>query len=97
MDIYEVKDKYPKQLSGGENQRFSILRAIISNPKIVIADEPTGNLDSINSEQIYKLIRDLHKKFQITFIIVTHAIINPLKNERIISLKDGIIIEDHTY
>ena len=65
-------DHYPSQLSGGEKQRVSIARALINNPQIIFADEPSGNLDSTSAENLYKLFFDIRDKYNTTFIIVTH-------------------------
>ncbi len=83
----------PAELSGGEQQRVAIARALINNPKIIFADEPTGNLDSKNSEMIHNLFIELKNKFNITLLIVTH---NPeLVNlaDRVIKMQDGKIFE----
>lgn len=92
-----VYKHYPKEMSGGEQQRTAIARAIIGNPRLVIADEPTGNLDSNSAEQVYKIIRQLHEEHKITFIIVTHDKIIPQKNDRIFTLKDGEVIKDEIF
>lgn len=84
----------PGQLSGGEQQRVAIARALINNPKIIFADEPTGNLDSKASAEIIKILRDLHKKMGHTIIMVTHEDDTAANAERIIKLKDGLIIDD---
>lgn len=97
VGISHVYNHYPKEMSGGEQQRTAIARAIMGKPKLIIADEPTGNLDSASAEQVYSLIRELHTNLQTTFIIVTHANIKPLKGDRIITLKDGEIIKDVLY
>lgn len=97
VGLNHVYNHYPKEMSGGEQQRTAIIRAVIANPELIIADEPTGNLDSDSANQVYNIIRTLHKKHNKTFIIVTHDKINPLKDERIITLKDGEIIKDVTY
>lgn len=97
VGISHIKNHYPKQMSGGEQQRVAIARAIMGKPKLIIADEPTGNLDSANAIQVYEIIRKLHKERNITFIIVTHDRITPEKNDRLMRLKDGIIIEDTVY
>lgn len=94
VGLGHVHKNYPLEMSGGEAQRTAIVRAIISKPKLVIADEPTGNLDSENATGIYNLIRDLHKKYQMTFIIVTHDKIEAHKGDRIITLSDGKVIKD---
>lgn len=97
VGLGHVYNHYPKEMSGGEQQRTAIARAIIGNPKLIIADEPTGNLDSNNAKQVYDLIRKLHKDYKMTFIIVTHDNINPEKGDRLITLKDGLIISDEVY
>lgn len=84
------------KISGGQQQRAAIARALINNPKIVLADEPTGNLDSENSEQIYQLLRNINREFGTTFIIVTHDLKIAEKCDRIISILDGKIIEDRS-
>lgn len=82
----------PSELSGGEQQRVAIARAIINSPKIVMADEPTGNLDSKNAEQISSIFLDLTKRLGITFLIVTHNERLASLADRIISLRDGKIV-----
>lgn len=94
MGLGHVYNHYPKEMSGGEQQRTAIARAIFAKPAVVIADEPTGNLDSKAAEAVYEIIRKLHKEYGITFIVVTHDKIKPEKGERIIKIHDGIIIED---
>jgi len=85
---------YPAQLSGGEQQRLSLARAFINEPDIILADEPTGNLDSKNSDRIIELILDLHKVKQATIILVTHELHVAERSERILTLADGQIISD---
>jgi lipoprotein-releasing system ATP-binding protein len=82
------------QLSGGQNQRIAIARALANRPSIVIGDEPTGNLDSKNSDSIYELLRKLNKEHEQTFILVTHDVRMAAKTDRIITLVDGKIAED---
>lgn len=94
VGLMHIKNNYPNEMSGGELQRLALARAIISEPELIIADEPTGNLDSENAKQVYSIIRKLQEKFNITFIIVTHDEIKPIKGDRLISLKDGTIKED---
>ncbi len=84
----------PNQLSGGEQQRVSIGRALINNPALVLADEPTGNLDSKNSEEIISLLKMYNKKYSQTLILVTHDERIALQADRIISIEDGKIIRD---
>ena len=85
---------YPAQLSGGEQQRLSLARAFINEPDIILADEPTGNLDSKNSDRIIELILDLHRVKQATIILVTHEVHVAKSSERILTLADGQIISD---
>ena len=85
---------YPAQLSGGEQQRLSLARAFINEPDIILADEPTGNLDSKNSDRIIELILDLHREKQATIILVTHEYHVAERSERILTLADGQIISD---
>lgn len=82
----------PNELSGGEQQRVAIARAIINQPKVIFADEPTGNLDSENSEDIHQLFFDLRKQFNHTFVIVTHNETLAEMADRKLVMKDGIII-----
>ena len=85
---------YPAQLSGGEQQRLSLARAFVNEPNIILADEPTGNLDSKNSNRIIELIRELHRVKQATIILVTHEPQVAKQSQRILTLEDGKIIKD---
>lgn len=85
--------KHPSQLSGGEQQRVAIARAIINNPAIILADEPTGNLDSKSGEMVMKVLQDLNKKGH-TIILVTHETSTSEYAERIVRLKDGMVESD---
>jgi lipoprotein-releasing system ATP-binding protein len=84
----------PSELSGGEAQRVAIARALINSPKIIFADEPTGNLDSKNSDEVIKLIFELRKKYNETFVIVTHNEQFASKTDRTLKMVDGRIIND---
>ena len=84
----------PNELSGGQQQRVSIGRALINHPKILLADEPTGNLDSKNSNEIIDLLKLSNKKYNQTIIMITHNPNLALKADRIITLEDGKIIND---
>ena len=84
---------YPHQLSGGEQQRVAIARSLISNPEILIADEPTGNLDKKNSEDVIKLIFQLKKDFGSTLILVTHETSVAKLCDRIIKIDNGLIVK----
>ena len=94
LEIVGLKDRAehkPAELSGGEQQRVAVARALANDPKIIFADEPTGNLDSANSDSIHKLLFDLRDNFKKTFVIVTH---NPALMEladAIFEIKDGVI------
>ena len=82
----------PQQLSGGEQQRVAVARALINNPSIVMADEPTGNLDSKNAKELHELFIDLRKQFNQTFLIVTHNEELAQMSDRIVHMKDGKIV-----
>ena len=84
----------PNQLSGGQNQRVAIARALVNKPSIVIGDEPTGNLDSKASDNIYELLRKLNREHNQTFILVTHDEDMAAKTDRIIRLVDGRVAEN---
>jgi len=88
--------KRANDLSGGQQQRVAIARALINQPKMILADEPTGNLDSDTTEQIYDLLREINKKFKTTFIIITHDRHIAEKADRIVEIKDGRINLDIT-
>lgn len=87
-------DALPSQLSGGQQQRVSICRALFSNPSILLADEPTGNLDSKNSREIIELLRRSNKELKQTMLIITHDEDIALQCDRIIAIEDGRIIRD---
>ena len=84
-------DHKPSELSGGEQQRVAVARALVNSPRLVLADEPTGNLDKHNSEALYELILELNKKYKQTFIIVTHNDLMTKHAQRVIELEDGRI------
>lgn len=85
---------YPSQLSGGEQQRLSLARAFVNEPDIVLADEPTGNLDSKNSEHIIGLIAELHRVKKATIVLVTHEAHIAERAERVLTMDDGRIVND---
>jgi putative ABC transport system ATP-binding protein len=85
---------YPNQLSGGEQQRVAIARALANNPKIILADEPTGELDTTTANKIIGLLQKLNKEKEITVIIVTHDPRVAKKTNRIITLQDGRVVDD---
>jgi putative ABC transport system ATP-binding protein len=82
-------DHFPAQLSGGEQQRVAIARALAPNPKLLFADEPTGNLDARNGEQIMDLLFNLHKTYGATLVLVTHDKRLAERCERIVNIEDG--------
>lgn len=94
VGLINVKNNLSGNMSGGQQQRTAIARALMNNPKIILADEPTGNLDSETTENIYKLLRSINEQFNTTFIVITHD--NRIANmtDRIIEIKDGKIIKD---
>ena len=91
LNIESKKNSFPEQMSGGEKQRVAIARYLINNPDIVLADEPTGNLDSIQSIELYNLFNSLRKKLDQTFLIVTHDKELSKLTDRKLYLKDGEI------
>ena len=94
LSLENRKTHLPNQLSGGQQQRVSIGRAMINNPAIMLADEPTGNLDSKASEEIIALLKLSNKKFNQTVIIITHDLEIAKEAERVITIEDGKIIKD---
>jgi putative ABC transport system ATP-binding protein len=85
---------YPSELSGGERQRVAIARGLANRPSVVLADEPTGNLDSESALQIIDLLLDLHRKLGVTLVLVTHDLSVAERASRIIRMKDGRVISD---
>jgi len=92
LGLNNRNENKPNQLSGGEQQRVAVARALINNPDIVFADEPTGNLDSANAQELHQLFFDLRKQFNQTFLIVTHNEELSQLSDRVLHMKDGIII-----
>lgn len=96
LEFIGLKDRFhhkPSQLSGGEQQRVAIARALINQPQIILADEPTGNLDTKNAEEIHNLFIRLKEEKGYTFLIVTHNPDLAMMGDRIVSMKDGQIID----
>ncbi len=91
LELTDRLDHRPSQLSGGEKQRVAVARALINNPAIILADEPSGNLDSHNQEELYRLFFDLREKFGQTFIIVTHDEHFAGMSDRMIHIRDGVV------
>lgn len=82
----------PSELSGGEQQRIAVARALVNNPKVIFADEPSGNLDSVNAKELHDLFFQLRDTFQQTFVIVTHNSEFAAQADRTLTMKDGIIL-----
>ena len=94
LDLTNKLDCFPNDLSGGQQQRTAIGRALINRPKILLADEPTGNLDSRNSKHVMRLLELYNKKYHQTIIMVTHDMSLAKRASRIITMSDGKIIKD---
>ncbi len=97
LELLGLKDRrthLPNQLSGGQQQRVSIGRALMNAPAVMLADEPTGSLDSRNGHEIIKLLKLGHKQYQQTLIVVTHDENIALQADRIIGISDGKVVRD---
>lgn len=89
VGLYKIRNNLATKMSGGQQQRTAIARAIFNDPKMILADEPTGNLDSDSTETIYDLLRNINQELKTTFIIITHDRRIAEKTDRIIEIKDG--------
>ncbi len=94
VNLEGKESQYPSQLSGGQQQRVAIARALAMKPRLILADEPTGNLDQKNGEDILRLLSRLNKEEQITIVMVTHDLQAAQVANRIITVRDGLIVED---
>lgn len=94
LDLQDKRLLLPNQLSGGQQQRVAIGRALMNAPAVMLADEPTGSLDSRNGHEIIHLLKESHKKYQQTLIIVTHDENIALQADRIITIADGKVVSD---
>jgi len=95
VGVGTILDKSAGNISGGEQQRTAIARALINQPQLILADEPTGNLDSVNSDKVLELLRKINRELGTTILLVTHDRSLADKTDRIIELKDGKVIGDH--
>ena len=89
LGIWDKKDRYPNELSGGQQQRVAIGRALSTRPSIVLADEPTGNLDTKNTEEVMVLLKNCAKKYNQTLVLITHNDEIALQGNRVIRIEDG--------
>jgi len=94
MGIAKVKNNLSTKMSGGQQQRTAIARALINRPEIILADEPTGNLDSESTVNIYRIFREINRRFGTTFLVVTHDRRIAEEADRILEIKDGRIVMD---
>ena len=94
VDLSERGGDYPDVLSGGQQQRAAIARAVFSLPSIILADEPTGNLDSENADQVLSLLKDMNEKYKITVLMVTHSAEAASYANRVIKIENGRICDD---
>lgn len=95
MKIGHRRDHFPRQLSGGQQQRVAIARALVTNPKLILADEPTGNLDSANGEQVMQLLEEMNSNGT-TIIMVTHSVSHAERAHRIVNLFDGQLVMERS-
>ena len=93
LGLSNREEHLPNQLSGGQQQRVAIGRAIINNPSIILADEPTGNLDSKSSKEIIELLKKSNKKYNQTILLITHDMSIAEQADRIIKIQDGKIVK----
>jgi putative ABC transport system ATP-binding protein len=94
MQIMHRRNHYPQQLSGGQQQRVAVARAVVNNPKIILADEPTGNLDSSNGNEVMQLLTDLNEQGT-TIIMVTHSQHDARYSHRVIRMLDGQVVTEN--
>jgi len=93
LGLKDRENHYPAQLSGGEQQRVAIARALVNKPRIILADEPTGNLDSKNSKAVIKLLKEISEEMKLTIILITHDKEIASYADRILNMMDGVLYE----
>ena len=94
LDILDILEKYPYEISGGQKQRCACARALVNHPRLLLADEPTGNLDSKSSDEIVALLKKSNKEYNQTIIMITHNMEIAKEADRIIKIEDGRIVEE---
>jgi len=94
VGIAEKAGKLPRELSGGEQQRVAVARALVNRPRLLLADEPTGNLDSANATAVYELFRELNRSLSQTILVVTHDTEWAARSDRVLRLLDGRLVDD---
>ncbi len=94
VGIAEKAGKLPRELSGGEQQRVAVARSLVNRPRLLLADEPTGNLDSVNAKAVYELFRELNSDFGQTILVVTHDTDWAARSDRVLRLLDGRLVGD---
>jgi putative ABC transport system ATP-binding protein len=94
VGLEDRHDHYPIQLSGGEQQRVALARAFVSRPPLILADEPTGNLDTANGAHVLKMLEELNRQEGATLVLVTHDETLAQRADRVITLQDGLIMSD---
>ena len=97
VGLQDRLDNKPSQLSGGEQQRVAIARALVNKPAILMADEPTGNLDTANADSIHNLFLSLRKELKQTIILITHNEILAARTDRTLVMRDGVIVEERKH
>lgn len=97
FELYEMRNRLPTEISGGQQQRIGIIRSLVTNPPIIIADEPTGNLDSITSEKVMRLFKELNNTYDTTMVVVTHDPGQFMWADRVIHVLDGKIVKQTIY
>jgi lipoprotein-releasing system ATP-binding protein len=91
VGLGERLESRPPQLSGGEQQRVAVARSLMNSPKVILADEPSGNLDSENAQHLHRLIRELSRSMKQTFVVVTHNEAFAAQSDRVVRIADGVI------